>query len=133
MANPGCEKNVASAAFGVSMVDLDGADKTPKIVSPFASSLGNQFEFSLNEAINPLLAAGHQSGPDQDVPWPALARKIKNPTDDERFLIRYMITINSRATERLTVTELEFAEQDAGPVGLIAAHGQPVRSQFVDL
>jgi hypothetical protein len=83
MANPGCEKNVASAAFGVSMVDLDGADKTPKIVSPFASSLGNQFEFSLNEVINPLLASSNQSGLSQDLPWPAVARTIKNPTEDD--------------------------------------------------
>lgn len=83
MANPGCDKNVASAAFGVSMVDLAGADQTPKIVSPFASSLGNQFEFSLNEVINPLLAASNQSGLNQDVPWPPVARTIKNPAEDD--------------------------------------------------
>jgi len=83
MANPGCDKNVASAVFGISMADLAGADKTPKIVSPFASSLGNQFEFSLNEVINPLLAASNQSGLNQDVPWPALARTIKNPAEDD--------------------------------------------------
>jgi hypothetical protein len=52
--------------------------------------------------------------------------------EDERFLIRYMITINYRATERLSVIDFEFAEQDPGLVGLIAAHGQPVPSHLLN-
>ena len=78
MANPGCEKNVASAVFGVPMVELSGADPTPQIVSPFASELGNQFEASLESKITQLLAGSDQIGLNNDASWPEKARVAKN-------------------------------------------------------
>lgn len=90
---------MSGAAHGISMVDLDGADTTPKIVSPFASALGNQFEYSLNEVINPLLAASDQSGLNQGVPWPPMARTIKNPAEDD--------TKNPKVQLQRSVEELE--------------------------
>lgn len=77
MANPGCEKNVASAVFDIPMSELLGADPEPTVVSPFASRLGNKFEFDLNSLIVDLLKKSNQQGLNHDANWTEISTRLK--------------------------------------------------------
>ena len=69
MANPGCEKNEASAILNYSLSNLDGADESTTGPSTLATFLGNSFEQEVVYKVGPLLSEKGQHGINNELPW----------------------------------------------------------------